>query len=203
LPRALLAAVCEVTGTELDAALAALHQAEFLFETALYPHVEYTFKHPLTHEVAYQSQLTTRRAAVHKGVAQAMERLFGSQVDERAAEIAWHWEGAGERTAVAQACGSKIYELQNVVALARAEVVLGHDDSVDPLLTRAEALIGDMGALAFRPHLAEIRAERARRRGDRVAWRYQLAETHRLFNEVGATGYAARVAKALGDDPPC
>jgi class 3 adenylate cyclase len=61
LPRSLLAAVCDVAGAELDEALAALRRAEFLFETALYPQVEYAFKHPLTHEVAYQSQLAARR----------------------------------------------------------------------------------------------------------------------------------------------
>src|SRR5438034_11055257 len=85
----------------------------------------------------------------------------------------------------------------NVVALARAEVALGHDDAVDPLLARAEALITDMRAAAFHPHLAEIRAERARRHGDRAGWRAQLAEAQRLFAETGATGHAARVARSL------
>jgi predicted ATPase len=63
----------------LDDALAALSRAEFLFETALYPHLEYAFKHPLTHEVAYQSQLAARRTAVHRAVAQAMETLYPEQ----------------------------------------------------------------------------------------------------------------------------
>src|SRR2546425_314790 len=102
LPRSLLAAVCDVAGAELDEALAVLRRAEFLFETALYPQVEYAFKHPLTHEVAYQSQLAARRTAVHRAVAQAMETLHPEQLDERAAEIAWHWEGAGERAAAAR-----------------------------------------------------------------------------------------------------
>jgi tetratricopeptide (TPR) repeat protein len=93
--------------------------------------------------------------------------------------------------------GSKIQELENVVALARAEVALGHDDAVDSLLARAEVLINEMGAGAFCPHLAEIRAERARRRRDEVAWRAQLAAAYRLFAEAGATGHAARAARAL------
>src|SRR5438034_6433010 len=66
----------------------------------------------------------------------------------------------------------------NVVALARAEVALGHDDAVDPLLARAEALITDMRAAAFHPHLAEIRAERARRHGeDRKSTRLNSSHT--------------------------
>jgi tetratricopeptide (TPR) repeat protein len=93
--------------------------------------------------------------------------------------------------------GSKIQELWNVLALARAEVALGHDDAIEPVLARAEALVTETGAGAFRPHLVEIRAERARRRGDRVKWRALLTEAHRLFTEVGATGRAARVARVL------
>ncbi len=99
---ALLAAVCDVAGTELDAALAALRRAEFVFETALYPEVEYAFKHPLTHDVAYQSQLGERRAAVHRAVAQAIEARYADKLDEHAAEIAWHWEGAGDSVQAAR-----------------------------------------------------------------------------------------------------
>jgi len=110
---------------------------------------------------------------------------------ERAKETAEH------AIALVKERGSKIQELENVVALARAEVALGHDDAVDPLLERVEVLITAMGALAFRPHLAEIRAERARRRGDQAGWRAELAEAQRLFTETGATGHAARVARAL------
>jgi ATP/maltotriose-dependent transcriptional regulator MalT len=106
-------------------------------------------------------------------------------------------ETAERAIALVQERGSKIQELENVVALARAEVALGHDDAVEPLLARAETLIGDMRAVAFRPHLAEIRAERDRRHGDHAEWRAQLAEAHRLFTETGATGHAARIARTL------
>jgi len=53
-----------------------------------------------------------------------------------------------------------------------------------------------MGAL-LRPHLAEIRAERARRRSDQARWLSELEEAQRLFAETGATGHAARVARKL------
>jgi hypothetical protein len=97
--------------------------------------------------------------------------------------------------------GSKIQELLNVVALARAEVALGHDEVVDSLLERAEALIATMGAAAFLPALAEIRAERALRKGDQAGWRAELTEAHRLFTETGATGHATRLARALQGTP--
>src|SRR5262249_8870992 len=47
---------------DLPAALHALTNAEFLYQEALYPEAEYTFKHPLTRDVAYRSQLVDGRA---------------------------------------------------------------------------------------------------------------------------------------------
>ena len=64
---------------------------------ALYPEVEYAFKHPLTQEVAYRSQLGARRARVHAAVARVIEQLKPDKLDEHAALIAHHWEQAGER----------------------------------------------------------------------------------------------------------
>ena len=89
-----MASVTAIDETALGAALAALAAAEFLYEAALYPVAEYTFKHPLTQEVAQHSQLRERRVRVHAAVAQALEEA-GGNLDERAAEIAQHWAEAG------------------------------------------------------------------------------------------------------------
>ena len=56
----------------------------------------YAFKHPLTQEVAYGSQLGERRAAVHAAVARAIAEQYPERLDERAALLAQHWEAAGE-----------------------------------------------------------------------------------------------------------
>jgi adenylate cyclase len=79
---------------EISAALAALVDAELIFEQALYPDVEYAFKHPLTHEVALGSQLSERRARTHAAVARALTELAGGDEGERAALLAHHWEEA-------------------------------------------------------------------------------------------------------------
>ncbi|HVO28000.1 MAG TPA: AAA family ATPase, partial [Candidatus Margulisiibacteriota bacterium] len=81
---------------ELSAALRALTEAEFLYEQSLYPVAEYAFKHPLTQEVAYGSQLAERRRRTHAAVAVALEDAEASKLDEHAALIAHHWEAAGE-----------------------------------------------------------------------------------------------------------
>ena len=62
---ALLQAITDQSEEELRYGLARLQSAEFLYETSLFPEIEYTFKHALTHEVAYGSLLQERRRALH------------------------------------------------------------------------------------------------------------------------------------------
>jgi adenylate cyclase len=76
--------------------LHALKDAEFILEQSLYPVAEYAFRHPLTQEVAYRSQLQERKRRTHGAVARAIEQLDVEHLDERAALLAHHWEEAGE-----------------------------------------------------------------------------------------------------------
>ena len=69
----LLAAIADLPDTELHRHLAHLQAAEFLYETRLFPELEYTFKHALTHEVAYGSLLHERRRALHARIVEALE----------------------------------------------------------------------------------------------------------------------------------
>src|SRR5205823_3789579 len=102
LPEPLLGRVAELPPTELAAAVQSLMAAEFLYEEAPYPEVEYAFKHPLTQEVAYRSQLGERRARVHATLARAVEELHRDKLDERAGLLAYHWERAGEARLAAE-----------------------------------------------------------------------------------------------------
>ena len=68
-------------------ASAALQAAEFLYETALFPELEYTFKHALTQEVAYGGLLQERRRALHARIVRAFEALV-SRARRRADELA-------------------------------------------------------------------------------------------------------------------
>src|SRR5262249_56192896 len=52
-PYALLQAIAKAPEEALRQGLGCLQAAEFLYETALFPELEYTFKHALTQEVAY------------------------------------------------------------------------------------------------------------------------------------------------------
>jgi adenylate cyclase len=91
-----LARVSGIAGSELEQALRGLVAADFVYERELYPDTVYAFKHPLTQEVAYGSQLRERRAPAHAAAARAIADLYPDRLDERAALIAQHWEAAGE-----------------------------------------------------------------------------------------------------------
>jgi class 3 adenylate cyclase len=97
-----LARVAGLPERELREALAALQRAEFVYEGQLYPVAEYSFKHPLTQEVALGSQLRERRARTHATVARALEEIHPDKLDEQAALLAHHWDEAGEAIAAAR-----------------------------------------------------------------------------------------------------
>jgi predicted ATPase/class 3 adenylate cyclase len=86
----LLNAIAEVPPETLYASLKDLQAAEFLFETLIFPEQAYTFKHALTHEVAYQSLLHDRRKALHAKVLDAIERLYRDRLGEHADALARH-----------------------------------------------------------------------------------------------------------------
>ena len=64
-PMPLLLAIADAPEHEVRAELTHLQAAEFLYETRLFPDLEYTFKHALTHEVAYQGLFHERQRALH------------------------------------------------------------------------------------------------------------------------------------------
>jgi predicted ATPase len=83
--------VAELPETDLSAALAKLAGAELIYETALYPELEYTFKHALTREVAYNSVLVEHRQTLHERTAEAIEALLGERLEEHLSELAHHY----------------------------------------------------------------------------------------------------------------
>src|SRR5207247_9080487 len=81
-PFALLQASADLPDEALHRGLARLQAAEFLYETRLFPEREYTFKHALTHEVAYSSLLQERRRVLHARIVAALERLAPERLTE-------------------------------------------------------------------------------------------------------------------------
>jgi tetratricopeptide (TPR) repeat protein len=89
-PFTLLQAIAELPEADLHRSLAHLQAAEFLYEASLSPELAYTFKHALTHEVAYSGLLHERRRALHARIVEALEGLVGDRVAEQVERLAHH-----------------------------------------------------------------------------------------------------------------
>ena len=89
-PYALLAGIAEQPEEALQRGLEHLQEAEFLYETQLFPDPEYTFKHALTHEVASAGFLGERRRALHAAVAATIERRHADRLLEHVERLAHH-----------------------------------------------------------------------------------------------------------------
>jgi class 3 adenylate cyclase/tetratricopeptide (TPR) repeat protein len=89
-PYPLLLAIADLSEDALRQGLARLHAAEFLYETSLFPELEYTFKHALTHEVTYGSLLQERRRTLHAQIMGAIEALYPDRLAEHVERLAHH-----------------------------------------------------------------------------------------------------------------
>jgi DNA-binding SARP family transcriptional activator/predicted ATPase len=96
-PLELLQPVAGLDGETLSALLGELQAAEFLYQTRSLPEPQYTFKHALTHRVAYESVLKERRRAVHTQLIDILETRYANRLDEHVEQLAHHALGAEER----------------------------------------------------------------------------------------------------------
>jgi class 3 adenylate cyclase/tetratricopeptide (TPR) repeat protein len=180
-PLPLLQAIAELPETALHRNLAHLQAAEFLYETRLFPDHEYTFKHALTHEVAYGSLLQERRRVLHARIVDALEALAGERVAEQVDRLAHHalrgevWDKA---VAYCRQAGEK--------ALARS--------------AHREAVTYIEQALSALPHLPEQRTTRERAIDLRLALRSAVLPSGDLGRILAALREAEALALAL-DDP--
>jgi tetratricopeptide (TPR) repeat protein len=85
-----LRAIAESPEAALHEGLARLQAAEFLYETRLFPELEYTFKHALTHDVTYGSVLQERRRGLHTRIVEAIETLHPDRLGEHVERLAHH-----------------------------------------------------------------------------------------------------------------
>jgi class 3 adenylate cyclase len=187
-PFALLRAIADVPEAALHRSLAHLQAAEFLYETRLFPEPEYTFKHALTHEVAYGSLLLDRRRGLHARLVEAIEALApdrrtevtsGRSPDqvERLAQHALRGEVWDKAVTYCQQAGTRAYD-----RAAFHEAVASFEQALQALAHLPEH--GDIRVLAIEIRLAL---------GDALV---SLGEFGRLLTLLGE---AKALAKALDD----
>ncbi len=86
----------------LDKHLTQLQQVELIRTKRIAPELEYIFKHALAQEATYESILIQERRELHERVAESIETLFSSRLDEFYSLLAYHyakaenWEKAQE-----------------------------------------------------------------------------------------------------------
>jgi class 3 adenylate cyclase len=132
-PWPLLQAITELPEAALQRGLAHLQTAEFLYETRLFPEHAYTFKHALTHEVAYGSLLQERRRALHERIVEVLEALYSERLADHVERLAhhtfrgevWHKALTYLRQASAKAIARSAHH-EAVVCLERALEALKH-----------------------------------------------------------------------------
>jgi class 3 adenylate cyclase/tetratricopeptide (TPR) repeat protein len=85
-----LQAIADLPEEALRQGLVHLQSAEFLYETSLFPEPEYTFKHALTHEVAYETLLHERRRSLHARIMAATETLYADRLPQHFERLSYH-----------------------------------------------------------------------------------------------------------------
>jgi len=179
-PFALVQAIAGHADDELHAAIARLQAAEFLYETGIFPDLEYTFKHALTHDVTYGSLLQDRRRSLHGQIVDAIERLYPDRLPEHVERLAHHafrGEAWGKAVTYFRQAGVKA-----IAASSHREAVHWFEQAIGALERLPQT--DDARALAVDLHL-DIRSALL-----------PLGEFSRMLERLRA---GERLAAALGD----
>ena len=179
-PWPLLHAIADVPEAGLQRHLTALQSAEFLYETRLFPEHEYTFKHALTHEVAYSSLLLERRRVLHARIVEALEHLYADRLAEQVERLAHH------------ALRGEVWDKTLAYCRQAGEKALGR--------SAYHTAVGSFEqALSALPHLRETRATREQSIDLRLALRMALTPSGDFGRTLALLREAESLAVVLDD----
>jgi DNA-binding NtrC family response regulator/tetratricopeptide (TPR) repeat protein len=219
-PLSLLPALVERPAEALHQDLTHLQRIEFLYERSLWPELVYTFKHALTHEVAYGSLQPESRRALHAQIVGTIEALDAERLAEQVERLAHHalqgdvWDKALAycRRAGEKALGHSAY-YEAVAFFEQALGALHHlperrdtiEQAIDLHFELRNALfaLGDHGPILDHLRQAEILAQAL---GDqrRLGWVFSYMIRHFCptadYDRAIASGERAlAIAEAVGD----
>jgi class 3 adenylate cyclase/tetratricopeptide (TPR) repeat protein len=92
----LLSAVSVMPDDALQAALLKLGDAQLIFARGVPPQADYTFRHALIQDTAYEALLKSRRRELHRRVAVAITEKFPQLAEMQLEVLARHWTDANE-----------------------------------------------------------------------------------------------------------
>ena len=219
-PLPLLLAIADAPEPEVRAELTHLQTGEFLYETRLFPDLEYTFKHALTHEVAYGGLLHERQRGLHARITEAIEHAATDRLAEQAERLAHHalrgqlWEKAvgylrqaGLRAMTRAASREAIAHLEQALGAlhhlpeTRQTTELNIDTRID--LRNALLALGERARMGEHLHEAEVLT---RKLGDQQ--RLARIATFKVIQGLGNGEYdeafrsaqeALSIGRTLGD----
>jgi class 3 adenylate cyclase/tetratricopeptide (TPR) repeat protein len=196
-----------------------LAREEIVKVRAREPELEYTFKHALTQEAAYNSLLIRRRREFHGRAGQALETVYASHLDELAPTLAYHfwqaedWERAHTYAMRAGDAALRVYALREAIRQYDRAI-----EALDKAGGEREAQVYDaiMGwaraAFKFRPYPEQVeRLARAEQIARRLNDKRRLAEalhatgavhqaSGRILRAIPVFSEAFTLAEELGDE---
>jgi class 3 adenylate cyclase/tetratricopeptide (TPR) repeat protein len=219
-PFPLLLAVANMDEDTVRRGLAALQAAEFLYETRLFPDLEYTFKHALTHEVTYRGLLHDRQRTLHARTVDAIETLYADRLQEHIEKLAQHaargglkekavdyFRQAGRKSAARSALLESRTWFEQALGvletLPQSSSTLAQAFDIRLELRPALAQLGEIAAMVDRVREAESLAEQLNddpRRGRACAFMMSAHQYRGNPDDSLATGARAlEIAGRLGD----
>ncbi len=216
-PVRLLEAVSDLPAIDLNHHLRQLQAGEFFYESRALPEPVYTFKHALTHDVAYGNLLQSQRRHLHGRVLDALERLAKTAPAADATDVLAHhalgavrWDKvchyfdragahAMARSAYREAVASFEQALQGLSYLpedlSRREQAIDLRLQLHTALLRAGDPVRSLAMLSEAQPIAEALDD-----AYRLGWTASYLSTHHLMagDTDGALSHGQR-AQALAD----
>jgi class 3 adenylate cyclase/tetratricopeptide (TPR) repeat protein len=207
-PFTLLQAMVETPEDAFRRGLGNLQAAEFLYESRLFPDLEYTFRHALTQETAYQSLLAARRQSLHRAAGRALETLYADRLDQAYDRLAYHYSRTddapkaveylvrfAEKVAAIDAHAEAIAPLEEARAHAQRLPAVEQDRSLIELIVREAHSLHFLGRRQEIVELLLQHGERIERLGDPLLagqYHFWLGFAHAWL------GHRAEAGQSLG-----
>jgi class 3 adenylate cyclase len=178
-PLSLLKEISSLPDSELRGLLNNLQTAEFVFPTQLFPDLQFSFKHALTHDVAYAGLRSERRREIHQRVVLAIERIYVGRIGEQVERLADHaLRGGLQEKAVTylRQAGAKAADRE-----AYPEAVILFEQALEALAGLPQSNEAVQKAIDIRFDIRNVLQPLGDR--DRIAER--LREAEELANRIG------------------
>ena len=200
----LLQVVSPMKEDDLQSALARLGDAELIHARGIPPDANYTFRHALIQDAAYEALLKSRRRQLHRRVAVAMTETFPVLAETQLEVIARHWTEAGEREKAVAAWRNAGDDASKRYAFKEAENA--HRHGLDLIRAQADSRERDAQELELMNRLIPVlqlaKGWAAPEAAEAIAYARSLAEKTDNFGQLLLQVIGAFVSAVSRGDLP-